>query len=255
MILGDTCTRGCGFCNVKTGRPPAARSRRAASRRREPASSCGLKHVVITSRQPRRAARRRRRDLGRDDRTRRTRRARRCRSRCSCGDFKGDEKALQKVIDAKPEILAHNMETVRRMHPAVRPQARYERSARVLAQIKAGGLVTKTGIMVGIGEHEDEVLELMRRRPPRARRRHHDDRPVPAAHPQPSADRPLGARRSSSSATAIRASSRGFKVVESGPLVRSSYHADEQAARLAGPRGETARTMGRLIEEGRRNRS
>ena len=148
------------------------------------------------------------------------------------GDFCGDEKAIQTVCDARPEIISHNMETVKRMHPAVRPQARYERSLAVLKQFKAAGLVTKTGIMVGIGEHDDEVLELM------------DD--VQAAsqadvltvgqYLQPTRNHLPIHRWVHPDQFAMfkqQALTRGFKVCESGPLVRSSYHADEQADMLS----------------------
>jgi lipoic acid synthetase len=136
------------------------------------------------------------------------------------------------VCDARPEIISHNMETVKRMHPAVRPQARYERSLAVLKQFKAAGLVTKTGIMVGIGEHDDEVLELM------------DD--VQAAsqadvltvgqYLQPTRNHLPIHRWVHPDQFAMfkqQALARGFKVCESGPLVRSSYHADEQADMLS----------------------
>jgi lipoic acid synthetase len=159
MILGDTCTRACGFCNVKTGRPPVLdvdEPRRVA----RSLALMGLTHVVITS-------------VNRDElpdggaeiwaeTIRRVHEA--CPGmsvECLVGDFLGDEQAIQTVCDARPEILSHNMETVHRMHPAVRPQAKYERSLAVLAQFKRSGLVTKTGIMVGIGERDDEVLTLM----------------------------------------------------------------------------------------------
>jgi lipoic acid synthetase len=148
------------------------------------------------------------------------------------GDFCGDEKAIQTVCDARPEIISHNMETVERMHPAVRPQARYDRSLAVLAQFKASGLVTKTGIMVGIGERDDEVLQLM------------DD--VQAAskadvltigqYLQPTRNHLPIERWVHPDQFAMfkrEALARAFKVCESGPLVRSSYHADEQADMLS----------------------
>ena len=127
------------------------------------------------------------------------------------GDFRGDEAALQMVIDAKPNILAHNLETVKRCHPAVRPSARYERTMELLRRVKAQGGVAKTGIMVGIGERTEEVTELFNdlvamtadHDGPRDRNdasrgdplRHHHDRAVPPAHTQPPADRSLGAPR------------------------------------------------------------
>jgi lipoic acid synthetase len=230
MILGDTCTRSCGFCNVKTGRPTTLDTdepRRVA----ESLALMGLKHVVITS-------------VNRDElpdggaeiwaeTIRRTHEACPMMSvEILVGDFCGDEKAIQTVCDARPEIISHNMETVKRMHPAVRPQARYERSLAVLKQFKAAGLVTKTGIMVGIGEHDDEVLELM------------DD--VQAAsqadvltvgqYLQPTRNHLPIHRWVHPDQFAMfkqQALARGFKVCESGPLVRSSYHADEQADMLS----------------------
>ena len=148
------------------------------------------------------------------------------------GDFKGDRDALQVVIEARPQILAHNLETVRRMHPAVRPQAAYDRSLKVLQWIKDAGLVAKTGLMVGIGERDDEVITLM-----------DDVRTIAdidiltiGQYLQPTRNH-LPVERWVTPAQFNRYRSegldRGFKVVESGPLVRSSYHAEEQASRLA----------------------
>jgi lipoic acid synthetase len=169
------------------------------------------------------------------------------------GDFCGDESALQKVIDAKPEILAHNLETVRRMHPAVRPQAKYERSLRVLQQIKENGLVTKTGIMVGIGERDDEVDQLM------------DDVIgwskadilTIGQYLQPTRNHlPIERWVTPQQFAAWRDGglAKGFAVVESGPLVRSSYHAEEQAERLHPERAAVATRMGELIARGRARR-
>ena len=151
------------------------------------------------------------------------------------GDMKGDTDDLDVIIAARPEILAHNLETVRRMHPAVRPQARYERSLEVLARIRSSGLVTKSSIMVGIGETDEEVLELM------------DD--VRAAadveiltigqYLQPTRNHlPIDRWVTPEQFARFREEGlrRGFRVVESGPLVRSSYHAEEQARQLAAPR-------------------
>jgi lipoic acid synthetase len=229
MILGDVCTRSCGFCNVKTGRPPTLdldEPRRVA----ESLKLMRLKHVVITS-------------VNRDElpdggaaiwaeTIRRTHEA------CPwmtvevlVGDFCGDEAAIATVIDAKPEIIAHNMETVRRMHPAVRPQARYERSLAVLRQIKRAGIVTKTGIMVGIGERDDEVEELM----DDVRRESEADILTIGQYLQPTrnhlpVDRWVHPERFAEWRRI--GLEKGFRVVESGPLVRSSYHAEEQAVRL-----------------------
>jgi lipoic acid synthetase len=166
------------------------------------------------------------------------------------GDFQGDEKAIQAVCDSRPEIISHNMETVRRMHPAVRPQARYERSLAVLAQFKASGLVTKTGIMAGIGEHDDEVLELL----DDVRRASDADIITIGQYLQPTRNHlPIHRWVHPDQFASYRreALSRGFKVCESGPLVRSSYHADEQAAMLSGAARETHDRMRELIDRGR----
>ncbi|KAA0213465.1 MAG: lipoyl synthase [Leptolyngbya sp. PLA3] len=160
MILGDTCTRACGFCNVKTGKPPVTdldEPRRVADALR----GTGLKHIVITS-------------VDRDDLSDGgaglwAETIVRVRDACPdlsievlIGDFRGDEASLQMVIDAQPNIIAHNLETVRRCHPAVRPSARYERSIELLRRVKAQGRIAKTGLMVGIGERREEVLECLR---------------------------------------------------------------------------------------------
>ncbi|MDA1007619.1 MAG: lipoyl synthase [Planctomycetota bacterium] len=227
MILGDTCTRSCGFCNVKTGKPASVdldEPRRVA----ESLARIGLKHVVITSVD--------RDDLADGGAAIWAETIERVRAACPqmtievlVGDFKGVERDIQTVCDARPEIISHNMETVRRMHPAVRPQAKYERSLRVLRQFHSTGLVTKTGIMVGIGEHDHEVAEVIHEvadwsnaevltigqylQPTR------NHLPIDRwVHPDLFA---------SFKSTALAV---GFKVCESGPLVRSSYRADEQAS-------------------------
>jgi lipoic acid synthetase len=163
MILGDTCTRSCGFCNVKTGRPPTLdkdEPRRVAESIRLMYEGAGLKHLVITS-------------VNRDElpdggagiwaETI-------VRTKDACPgmslevlipDFEGNWAALQMVIDARPHIINHNLETVRRMYPAVRPSAKFDRSIELLRRVKEQGLVAKTGIMVGIGERDEEVLGLM----------------------------------------------------------------------------------------------
>jgi lipoyl synthase len=251
MILGDVCTRACGFCNVKTGKPPTLdldEPRRVAASLK----LMQLRHVVITS-------------VNRDElpdggaaiwaET-----IERVHEACPwmsvevlVGDFCGDERAIQRVIDAKPEILAHNMETVKRMHPAVRPQAKYERSLAVLRQIKANGLVTKTGIMVGIGEHDDEVLQLM----DDVRAESQADILTVGQYLQPTRNHlPIDRWVTPAAFEQFRIEglARGFRVVESGPLVRSSYHAEEQADRLQPDQAEVHRRMSALIEIGRERR-
>ena len=248
MILGDTCTRACGFCNVKTGKPPVYdldEPRRVAAS----LALMKLKHVVITS-------------VNRDElpdggaaiwaET-----IHRVHESCPemsveilVGDFQGDEKAIQVVCDARPEIISHNMETVRRMHPAVRPQAKYERSLAVLRQFKANGLVTKTGIMAGIGEHDDEVLELL----DDVRAASDADIITIGQYLQPTRNHlPIDRWVHPDQFAMYRreALARGFKVCESGPLVRSSYHAEEQAAMLSGAAKDTHEAMAGLIAQGR----
>ncbi|MBX3363839.1 MAG: lipoyl synthase [Phycisphaeraceae bacterium] len=243
MILGDTCTRACGFCNVKTGRPPLL-DRDEPRRVAESLALMGLRHVVITS-------------VNRDElpdggagiwaeTILRTREACPTMSiEVLIPDFEGNWPALQMVIDARPHIINHNLETVRRMYPAVRPSAKFDRSVELLRRVKQQGVVAKTGIMVGIGERDEEVLALMDE--VQAGTRSSGDGcdiltigqylqptlnhlPIDRwVHPDTFAHyREEGVRR-------------GFKVVESGPLVRSSYHADHQADELSSIQDDRAR--------------
>jgi lipoic acid synthetase len=244
MILGDTCTRACGFCNVKTGRPPTLdkdEPRRVADSLRLMYERAKLKHIVITS-------------VNRDelpDGGAAIWAETIIRSKEACPgmsievlipDFEGNWPALQLVIDAQPHIINHNLETVRRMYPAVRPSAKFDRSLELLRRVKEQGGVAKTGIMVGIGEKDEEVLALI------------DD--VQSATKAPGIRSQASADASSCDILTIgqylqptrnhlpvdrfvhpdtfamfkrEGLARGFKVVESGPLVRSSYHADHQA--------------------------
>lgn len=237
MILGDTCTRACGFCNVKTGRP-AAVDRDEPRRVAESLALMGLKHVVITS-------------VNRDELPDggagiwaetivRTREA--CPEmsvEVLIPDFEGNWPALQMVIDARPHIINHNLETVRRMYPAVRPSAKFDRSLELLGRVKEAGAVAKTGIMVGIGEKDEEVLSLV------------DDLVASTGagggdacdiltigqYLQPTRNHLPIDRWVHPDTFAMYKSEglrRGLKVVESGPLVRSSYHADHQADSLTG---------------------
>lgn len=242
MILGDTCTRACGFCNVKTGRPPALdldEPRRVA----RSLALMGLRHVVITS-------------VNRDelpdggaaiwaDTIRQARAA--CPGmtiEVLIPDFEGNWSALQQVIDAGPDIIAHNLETVRRMYPAVRPSARFDRSLELLRRVKEQGVITKTGIMVGIGERDDEVVALMAEVQERTRVPGPRSDSLPDAcdiltigqYLQPTPNHlPVDRWVTPAQFETFRRQGLhlGFKVVESGPLVRSSYHADHQADLLS----------------------
>lgn len=230
MILGDTCTRSCGFCNVKTGRPPVTdldEPRRVA----EQLAGSGLKHVVITS-------------VDRDDLpdggaaiwAETIREVHRACPELSVevlvGDFKGERLDVEMVIEARPEILAHNIETCERMHPTVRPQARYDRSLQVLEQISASGVISKTSIMVGIGETDAEIEQTMLD----ARVRANVEILTIGQYLQPTRNHLPVDRWVEPDKFASWKSlglSMGYRVVESGPLVRSSYHAEEQARRHA----------------------
>ncbi len=224
MILGDVCTRSCAFCAVKTGRPSAV-DQDEPRRTAEAVKNMGLHHCVITS-------------VDRDElddggafiwaETIREIHAKvpGCSIEVLTPDFQGKPEAIKTVLDAKPEIMSHNMETVERLHRHIRPQAQYQRSLDVLRQSVEAGLQTKTSIMVGIGETKAEVLELMDTiretgcqifsvgqylQPTQ------EHEPVHRfVHPDEFAEyKEYGLKI-------------GFNHVESGPLVRSSYHADEQ---------------------------
>ncbi len=235
MILGDTCTRACGFCNIKTGKP-ASLDRDEPRRVAASLALMKLKHVVITS-------------VNRDELSDGgaaiwAETVHRVHEACPSmsveilvGDFQGDAAALETVCASRPEIIAHNMETVRRMHGAVRPQAKYQRSLEVLTHFKKSGLVTKTGIMVGIGEHDEEVLELLSD----VRAASDADIITIGQYLQPTRNHlPIDRWVHPDQFAMFRreALTRGFKVCESGPLVRSSYHAEEQASRM--PSGDGA---------------
>ncbi len=235
MILGDTCTRSCGFCNVKTGKPEPPD---ADEPRRVGASLAlmQLKHVVITCVD--------RDDLPDGGAAHWAAVIRACREQapwmsveCLIGDHKGVEADLDVICDAEPDILAHNMETVRRMHPAVRPQARYERSLAVLRRFRERDLVAKTSIMVGIGETDEEVIELM----DDLRQTTDIQILTIGQYLQPTRNHlPIDRWVTPEQFEWYRLEglARGFDVVESGPLVRSSYHAEEQAEKLSKVRRE-----------------
>jgi lipoyl synthase len=223
MILGNICTRSCGFCAVATGRPKAV-DLKEPERVAEAVSLMKVKHCVITS-------------VDRDDlkdggasiwvETINT-----IRKKCPgvtletlIGDFQGDAELVAKIAEVRPEIVSHNLETVRRLTKQVRIQAKYDRSLAVLKMLKDAGCRTKSGIMLGLGESFEEILESM------------DDlrnagvdiltlgqylQPTPEhlpvqeyIHPDIFAELKLVGL------------SKGFRYVESGPLVRSSYHAEK----------------------------
>ena len=228
MILGDVCTRACGFCAVKTGLPRLPPDPREATRVAEAAARMGLRHAVITS-------------VNRDDQRdggagvfaaciRQIReRVPGCTVEVLIPDFKGDAAALQVVIDAAPDVLNHNTETVPRLYRHVRPGARFERSLELLHRAKAAGLLTKSGIMVGLGEEPEEVRDTVRRI-----RQAGTDILTVGQYLRPSADHlPIVRYYEPAEFAEIKryAVGLGYRHVESGPLVRSSYHAEEQVSR------------------------
>ena len=223
MIAGDICTRSCRFCNTLTGKPLPLDPKEPANVA-ESIRLMNLKHAVITS-------------VDRDDLpdlgaqhwvdTIRTIKAVNPETTVEIliPDFQGRLELVDKVVAAAPEIISHNMETVRRISPEVRSAAKYEVSLSVLARIAAQGVVAKTGIMVGLGETVEEVCELM------------DD--VRAAgvsvltigqYLQPSRKNiPVKEYVTPEQFESYKsiALQKGFKKVESAPLVRSSYHAEK----------------------------
>lgn len=224
MILGDVCTRSCGFCAVKTGRPTVLDTdepRRVA----DAVASMKLRHVVITS-----VNRDELEDGGASIFAETIRQIRICEPKCRIEvlipDFKGERMAMDILVDAAPDVLNHNLETVPRLYSVVRPQAKYERSLEVLKYFKERGLVTKTGVMVGIGEKPEEVVEVMK-----DIRKSDVDILTVGQYLQPTKEHLPIDRYVTPDEFAMYKSSgleMGFKYVESGPLVRSSYHADEQ---------------------------
>lgn len=225
MILGDTCTRSCGFCNVKLGMPNELdldEPRRVA----ESVEELKLRHVVITS-----VNRDELKDGGASIFSETNRLIRQKTPKCTIEilipDFKGEEHAFNIIMQNPPDILNHNMETVKRLYHAVRPQAKYERSLELISWFKEKGLRTKSGIMVGIGERTEEVLELMK-----DLKEAGCDIMTIGQYLQPTKNHLPVDRWVTLDEFAMykeEGKKLGFKSVESGPLVRSSYHADKQA--------------------------
>ena len=230
MILGDTCTRSCGFCAVKTGRP-AELDLGEPARVGDAVARMALQHAVVTS-------------VNRDELAdggaaifAETIREIRRRSpgttvEVLIPDFRGVALALDVVLDARPEIVDHNTETVPRLYSRVRPQAVYERSLEVLRHTKraAPDLICKSGIMVGLGETRDEVVATMR-----DIRAQGTDVLTIGQYLRPSSQHlPIERYWSPEEFDGLRddGMAMGYRHVESGPLVRSSYHA-ERHARLA----------------------
>lgn len=223
MILGNICTRSCGFCAVATGKPLPA-DLKEPERVAESVRLMNVKHCVITS-------------VDRDDlkdggsgiwvetinAIRRV--SPQTKFETLIPDFQGKWENLQRIIDVNPDIVSHNLETVRRLTKQVRIQAKYDRSLEVLKRLKDAGVKTKSGVMLGLGETEEEVIETM-----------NDLRavgcdvltlgqylqPTPKHLPVAEFVRPERFAKYKEIGLA-----KGFRFVESGPLVRSSYHAEK----------------------------
>jgi lipoic acid synthetase len=222
MILGNVCTRSCGFCNVLTGRPTELdldEPRRVA----EAVRKMGLKFAVVTSVDRDELA-----DGGANVWVATIRAIREQAPGCGLEvlipDFEGNHAAQDAVFSERPDVLNHNMETVRRLYVPVRPQARYDQSLELLRRAKAAGLTTKSGLMVGLGETPDEVLALMR-----DLRDSHVDIITIGQYLQPTPKHLQVNRYVHPDEFAMYKTEglrMGFRQVDSGPLVRSSYHAE-----------------------------
>lgn len=234
MLLGNICTRRCGFCAVPKGKPEAIdwdEPRRVA----EAVATLGLKHAVVTS-------------VNRDDDNlggarifaETIREIRElvpdCRIEVLIPDFQGLDEALWIVLDARPDVLNHNTETVPRLYRAVRSGARYERTLTLLENAKkfSPGMVTKSGVMAGLGETTDELIEVFRDLGSRG-----VDILTVGQYLRPSRDHlPIARFYTPEEFRTLKneALRFGFRHVESGPLVRSSYHAHEQGDATSTPR-------------------
>jgi len=225
MILGDICTRSCGFCAVKTGRPDYGLDWDEPRRVVDAVKLMSIRHAVITS-------------VNRDERKDGgapifAETIRLIHSEVSgvtvevlIPDFKGSEEALNIVLDARPDILNHNLETVPNLYRTVRPQANYLQSLEVLERSKRRGIVTKTGLMLGIGEKTDEVIEVMK-----DVRKANCDILTLGQYLQPTYKHlPVDRYAHPDEFKMLKelGLEMGFRHVESGPLVRSSYHAENQ---------------------------
>lgn len=228
MILGDVCTRSCGFCAVTTGKPTVL-DLEEPFRVAEAIRAMGVRHAVITS-----VNRDELPDGGAAVFAETIRQARQVNPSITVEvlipDFRGDRWALDIVIQARPDILNHNTETVPRLYQKVRPQAKYERSLNVIRWSKEAGMVTKSGLMLGLGESLEEVLAVME-----DLRAAGCDILTLGQYLQPTKEHlPVDRYVHPDEFRALKGKGlvMGYRHVESGPLVRSSYHAAEQSPRI-----------------------
>jgi len=241
MILGDTCTRRCGFCNVKSGKPTwhdplePARVARTIAR-------MGLRHAVITS-----VDRDDLPDLGSGAFAAVIREVRRqapgCQVEVLTPDFQGQEMPLARVIAERPDVFNHNVEVVPRLYPVARRGSQFLRSARVLAnakQLGGGEVTTKSGLMVGLGETHEEMVETFG-----VLREHGVQVLTVGQYLRPSAEHLPVVRYwhpDEFKALERAAYALGFEHVAAGPLVRSSYHADQHVPQALAGSGPLARS-------------
>jgi len=226
LILGDICTRRCHYCAVSTGRPLPV-DHEEPRRIAEAVEALGLHHVVLTS-----VNRDELEDGGADIFAETIRQIRQVLSTCTIEvlipDFEGNAEALEAVVKERPEILNHNIETVRRLFPSIRPQGKYDRSLKLLDHAKRLGARTKSGLIVGMGETLDEVRDVMR-----DLRTAGCDILTIGQYLQPTKAHLTVARfyhPEEFAALKEEGMAVGFSHVESGPLVRSSYHAAQQVS-------------------------
>jgi len=232
MIMGDICTRNCRFCAVQSGHPAGVVDWEEPERLAQAVRQLNLRHAVVTS-------------VTRDDLpdggagifAETIRKIRQYAPGCSVEvlipDFKGDEDALNKVLEAEPDILNHNLEVVPRLYSGVRSKANFQRSLGILETAKRAGRISKTGIMVGLGESRDEIIDLFARLVQVGL-----DiltigqylQPTPTQLPVEKYYHPDEFRELKETGEAM-----GIQHVQSGPLVRSSYHADQQMEKLGQP--------------------
>ena len=222
MILGNVCTRSCTFCNIDVGKPPVY-DLEEPQRVADSVKSLNLKHAVVTS-----VTRDDLSDGGASIFAETIRKIRQKKPGCTVEvlipDMKGDADDLDTILNARPDILNHNLETVERLQKALRVQATYKRSLFVLEYAKQKGFVTKTGIMVGCGEEKDEIIQLMKD----ARAIETDIFTIGQYLPPSKQHYAIHRYYHPDEFKELKAIGMqlGFRHVESGPLVRSSYHAD-----------------------------
>ena len=224
LILGDICTRRCPYCSVETGRPLAV-DYEEPQRVAEAIQSLGLRHAIIKS-----VNRDELEDGGADIFAETIRQVRQLSAACTIEvlipDFEGNEAALAMICAEKPEILNHNIETVRRLFPAIRPQGKYQRSIELLGKAKQQGMTTKSGLILGMGETMNEAREVMR-----DLRYVQCDIMTIGQYLRPTREHlPVARFYEPTEFAALKEEGMaiGFTHVESGPLVRSSYHAEQQ---------------------------